>query len=46
MILSKIQNYDYPLLFVKNNLIESVNKTLKNKLLGSKYKNNWLYIVK
>ena len=37
---------NFPLLDVKTNIIESINKILKYMLLSKKLCCNWLYVVK
>ena len=44
--MKEIKNTDYPLLFCKINLIESINKDLKKFLISKKLSCNWLYIIK
>jgi len=44
--LEEIKNTDYPLLFCKINLIESINKDLKKILISKKLSCTWLKTIK
>ena len=44
--MEEIKNTDYPLLFCKINLIESINKDLKKNLISKKLSCTWLKTIK
>ena len=45
-ILDKTKHIDWPLMFIKTNIIESINRVLKCTFISKRLCNNWLYIVK
>ena len=44
--MEETKNVEFPLLYCKTNIIESINKVLKNILISKKLCSNWIYIVK
>ena len=44
--MEEAKNINYPLLYLKTNIVESANRILKDILMSKKLCSNWLYIVK
>ena len=45
-ILEETKDIDYPILFCKTNLVECMNRVLKNNIKLRKLSCNWIYIIK
>ena len=44
--MEEAKKIQYPLLYVKTNLVETINKNLKDILISKKQCSNWIYIIK
>ena len=45
-ILEETKDIDYGILFCKTNLVECMNRVIKNKIKLRKLSCNWMYIIK